>query len=973
MEEACNEAERAVTRLKFLQAASSSSSSCTSSSREESQAPSDSESKHAHFDIFKELQKLRDEEESDSSCDEEDQEIQYRPLILDKLVKKEQLNTVILNLYAANKGYSLGFRMHDRKTMRFKEEIIETKLRSYEETAVLRHIHNEQIPPLLLEALEKYDFLFYNGCVILEVRNHCLTFPSGSCYVHHVLLRPTQQTVLADINTLTRDRPEFTAEDRDVLESQIVMAQTPDLCLDPDPDLEDRVTAINNRTRLWHAGPFVRMATKSVKVAVNRKRKCDEPIPGLQLLAFCRAKKARMSATKSNKAVQSEETNTVIPAPKFEELALAPPSKPIVMNKFKALDRPEVTSDCTLYRIEDHVLETDIPEEKPRLYHTTLSILYRPSNMDFFGEVYLDRDFNLGQRAGLISRFRLGTRAMAHRYVFQFTELFTDSGRKNNVRVQSKYHLHDPEEVILPPNASHLTRQRLSNLKEHIARLNRAIHALSSQKEINLNELASGIYSGDFEQSDLYASRSHTQKSIPMTREEQEINDLATKLELSAQPFDAAEKANRQAAAAAQQKQLAHPNMINLLHSSPVSNVNSNASAAVASAVHSAGLAQQRLLTRRATLNSVTADDTRVVSQNLVSLNNRSRLSAPQTFTLSSISNATRMNLGTLNSRQQNQTVTLTSMSNAGGSFSFTTVPAKHQQQNQQGQNQRNSGSYAHPEGSSESALGALLVGTPAADRPEIASPNHANSLLLEKFAPNPAGYGQSGKTPQGTTQQFVLQTSKANSVISSLSIPTAQSSSTVNVQSLNLSQLQSIPGLHNVQLPNFAQPISLAVNVGSQISGATAPQGIVMTMPGTQTQQRLAAQGSSGQPIQGMVMNAGNTSAGSSTLAHLVTSGPMKNRRITSGAQTLQLTANHSQLISQLQRTPRQANVMPNQAVISGRSLQRTATTHKMAPNPNKTQTELEAVQHYQQRLVSQNGLEGVFDKLRKSSGGGD
>lgn len=68
-------------------------------------------------------------------------------------------------------------------------------------------------------------------------------------------------------------------------------------------------------------------------------------------------------------------------------------------------------------------------------------------------------------------------------------------------------------------------------------------------------------------------------------------------------------------------------------------------------------------------------------------------------------------------------------------------------------------------------------------------------------------------------------------------------------------------------QLPNFAQSISLAVNVGSQISGGTAPQGIVMTMPSTQAQQPLAAQGSSGQPIQGMVMNAGSTSSGSSTL----------------------------------------------------------------------------------------------------------
>lgn len=107
---------------------------------------------------------------------------------------------------------------------------------------------------------------------------------------------------------------------------------------------------------------------------------------------------------------------------------------------------------------------------------------------------------------------------MAHRYVFQFTEFFTDFGRKNNVRVQSKYHLHDPEEVVLPPNTSPLTRQRLSNLKEHIARLNRAMQALASQKEINLNELASGIYSGDFEVSFRIPKGARNQYDLLATR-----------------------------------------------------------------------------------------------------------------------------------------------------------------------------------------------------------------------------------------------------------------------------------------------------------------------------------------------------------------------------------------------------------------------------------------------------------------------
>lgn len=57
------------------------------------------------------------------------------------------------------------------------------------------YVDNEEIPPLILDALDKFDFLFYNGCVIAEVRNYRQTHPQNKCNIHHVLLRPSQKVL----------------------------------------------------------------------------------------------------------------------------------------------------------------------------------------------------------------------------------------------------------------------------------------------------------------------------------------------------------------------------------------------------------------------------------------------------------------------------------------------------------------------------------------------------------------------------------------------------------------------------------------------------------------------------------------------------------------------------------------------------------------------------------------------------------
>lgn len=123
------------------------------------------------------------------------QETKYIPLLLEKLVVKERLNTMILNLYPGNKGYSLAFRTLSRSDSNFTEDtanMIETELWPYEEDDLLRYIGNEELPPFILDLLEsQFSYLFYNGCIIAEVRDYRQAYPQFKCDIHHVLLRPT--------------------------------------------------------------------------------------------------------------------------------------------------------------------------------------------------------------------------------------------------------------------------------------------------------------------------------------------------------------------------------------------------------------------------------------------------------------------------------------------------------------------------------------------------------------------------------------------------------------------------------------------------------------------------------------------------------------------------------------------------------------------------------------------------------------
>ncbi|KAL3267486.1 hypothetical protein HHI36_011609 [Cryptolaemus montrouzieri] len=966
------------------------------------------ETPQSEFCLFSKLLELHHEEIS-RNPEEIRNGLKYNSFLLDKLVARERLNTLILNLYPGNKGFSMAFRTIPRTEPGSEDtaNMIETVQWLYEDDDILRHIDNEELPPTLVDLFEMhYSHLFYSGCIIAEIRDYRQAYPHFKCDIHHVLLRPTLKSILADVNNIMEannapmeEKEDWSVEERHMLESQILLANNPHICLDPDNTVSVSQLRLNHNRNMWNTHKFHRMARKFSQVTVNRKRKLDQFTHrlGLELFDYINRVRTKSKTSSSNIRIPKMEVKP-IPVPNLDSPAICPPSQGVVINEFKAYQPPIESNDYLPQLVDEYVLETVMPSKdknKPRVYHIKLSILQRPSNSEYLGELYLDRDHKENERNGVACRFTLGSRMHVNKYVQQFTETFTKSGRQS-VRMRHGrnlgYRISDGQLQLAQQNASQSSSVQQQTHPNQVPQ--------GQQVSSIPNHIVNGIVSSgvNIVQNPTYTSTSNTSvlghlqasSSIPkasnqtLTNQELEINALAIKLMNFGQQFQAAAHAKQQEQQRQQQQQQqqqkasnnANNTIINLLNSSPASNINSDANTVVVNAINNTSFlpqqiqtnTQQKLLTSRKMTLMNLPTNARVISQgNLIVNNNR--------YT----------DLNSLSSQltgQQQQTITLTSV-NSNESLSYTAVPIKQQMINQRVVSSSN-------ESNKQTALTALLVGTPAADRPDIVSSN-ANSLLLEKLASSSSSnslqatahsFLQSPNKPQ----QFVVQSPKINTVQSPMSSPPPQNSNTINVQSLKLSQLQSLTGLQNVQvqLPGFSQPISLSLNGNLQ----GHPTGLLVSVPVTSssTTSTISQAANNGTGVNtGHTVVLANT-AGSNSLAQLVSGMKSMNQQgIRQGVPTAVSISQGQpfQLITPLQG-PRlqQANLQQN---LTARTIQRTPITIKMAttsPNTNSSQVTVNTntlnqqlqkqvhLQQYQQLCLNQQqNVSSLGGKPRRRS----
>uniref|UniRef100_H0XQ45 Spt20-like SEP domain-containing protein n=1 Tax=Otolemur garnettii TaxID=30611 RepID=H0XQ45_OTOGA len=221
---------------------------------------------------------------------EDTEELRSNVNLLEKLLKREPLPCLVLNLYPGKEGYSLMLKGND-------ETFSETIRVPYEEKDLLEYFDAEELPPILIDVLEKSQInIFHCGCVIAEIRDYrqCSNMEPPGYQSRHILLHPTMQTLACDIHSITDDGHKWTEEDKLKLESQLILATAEPLCLDP----SIVVTCTENRLlynkQKMNTGPMKRNFMRYSWP--NRQQELSHcPPPELKVLDFCRKEKERNS------------------------------------------------------------------------------------------------------------------------------------------------------------------------------------------------------------------------------------------------------------------------------------------------------------------------------------------------------------------------------------------------------------------------------------------------------------------------------------------------------------------------------------------------------------------------------------------------------------------------------------------------------------------------------------------------------
>jgi len=378
--------------------------------------------------------------------------------LLSRLNSTHPLTKLVVTLYPGDEGYTLSLSSQQQET-----ELVRF---SYEDTHVLDSVDNEELPVIVMDLLSELEQdtqdLFHSGMVVCELRD-LRKGPRGSSDL--VLLRPTTQSIICDSIAMSRGaaHAKWTSEDRNNLESQVVLATEGPLCLDPSPVVSLIAAKAHHSRTKFSTVPLRRHATKRYSQAgQNRKRKLESLAapPELALHDFIRnLNSATVSAAAGSgappgkrkltpvEALRVHQESSVASARSAEasqpqswthgslslaspELRLAVPAQVDVQKFVRPIPKRPETSDMTPQLVEEYVLET-AERGQARVYHTRLTILQRLANDEYIGELYVERDFREDDRKGSTCRFLLGTRTNALRYINQFTEIFTEEGRKN--------------------------------------------------------------------------------------------------------------------------------------------------------------------------------------------------------------------------------------------------------------------------------------------------------------------------------------------------------------------------------------------------------------------------------------------------------------------------------------------------------------------------------------------------------------
>ncbi|KAM8977613.1 transcription factor SPT20 homolog [Pelodytes ibericus] len=343
--------------------------------------------------------------------------------LLEKLVMQETVSCLVVNLYPGSEGYSLmlrGKNGSDSETIRL----------PYEEGELLEYLDAEELPPILVDLLEKSQVnIFHCGCVIAEIRDYRQSgnMKSPAYQTRHVLLRPTMQTLVSDIHAITTDNHKWTQEDKLLLESQLILATAEPLCLDPSISVTCTANRLLYNKQKMNTCPMKRCLKRYSRPSLNRQQELSHNAtpPQLRLLDYLHKRKER-KPTMPQYDLKISKIGNCVDTWKQNPCTLTMPSE-VDVEKYAKVEKSIKLDDSqpTVWPAdemeEDYLfeLESGSPFQKAKL-----TVFQSVGNPLYYGKMQTYKSEEDGDNHLSPSQFLIGSKIDIDRVVSQYHDVF---------------------------------------------------------------------------------------------------------------------------------------------------------------------------------------------------------------------------------------------------------------------------------------------------------------------------------------------------------------------------------------------------------------------------------------------------------------------------------------------------------------------------------------------------------------------
>ncbi|XP_019385600.1 PREDICTED: transcription factor SPT20 homolog isoform X13 [Crocodylus porosus] len=347
--------------------------------------------------------------------------------LLEKLVMQETLSCLVVNLYPGNEGYSLmlrGKNGSDSETIRL----------PYEEGELLEYLDAEELPPILVDLLEKSQVnIFHCGCVIAEIRDYRQSgnMKSPTYQSKHILLRPTMQTLICDVHSITSDNHKWTQEDKLLLESQLILATAEPLCLDPSIAVTCTANRLLYNKQKMNTRPMKRCFKRYSRSSLNRQQDvahCPTP-PQLRILDYLPKRKERKGAQQYD--LKISKAGNCVDMWKQNPCCLTAPSE-VDVEKYAKVEKSVKPDDSqpTVWPAheikDDYIFEFEVGNQ---LQKTKLTIFQSLGNPLYYGKIQTLKGDEENESLVTPSQFPIGSKTDAERVVNQYQELIQNEAK----------------------------------------------------------------------------------------------------------------------------------------------------------------------------------------------------------------------------------------------------------------------------------------------------------------------------------------------------------------------------------------------------------------------------------------------------------------------------------------------------------------------------------------------------------------